>query len=110
MYKELKNHKVFIKTSLKNSKADLSKLLEYHKTKIEFFQHERHMHLLVMLFTIAITISLFCLTIFVQNKYVMILDWLFMCLTIPYIIHYYNLENWVQSLYELYDEIDRKML
>ncbi|NLA43621.1 hypothetical protein GX865_05780 [Candidatus Saccharibacteria bacterium] len=30
---------------------------------------------------------------------------LFLALLIPYIVHYYHLENGVQRLYSLYDEI-----
>ena len=58
-------------------------------THISFFQHERLIHLLVTIFTGIITILLFLLMV---------------CLFIPYIFHYYFLENKVQELYTIYDK------
>ena len=58
-------------------------------THISFFQHERLIHLLVTIFTGIITVLLFLLMV---------------CLFIPYIFHYYFLENKVQELYTIYDK------
>ncbi len=69
---------------------------------IIFFQHERLVHLIVTFFVgIAMTVFFvgFLLT---QNILVFILFALLLCLFIPYIFHYYYLENNVQKLYDYY--------
>ena len=71
-------------------------------THISFFQHERLIHLLVTIFTGIITILLFLTTLFIEN--IVILFLLMICLFIPYIFHYYFLENKVQELYTIYDK------
>ena len=72
---------------------------------ILFFQHERLIHLLVtMLFALLTFGSLF--TFLVTGFLpVIALFVLFLALLIPYIFHYYHLENGVQQLYELYDQL-----
>lgn len=73
--------------------------------KIGFFQHERLIHLLVTLVTLILYIVSFLIAIFNQNIFILIIGFLIMCFLIPYIFHYFLLENGVQKLYRLYDEI-----
>lgn len=71
-------------------------------TRIGFYQHERLIHLIVtMSFAIMTVISFFML---VQSGSItaLLLSLLFLALVIPYIYHYYFLENSVQELYRLY--------
>lgn len=71
-------------------------------TRIGFYQHERLIHLIVtMTFAVMTVISFFML---VQTASIpaLLLSLLFLCLVIPYIYHYYFLENSVQELYRLY--------
>lgn len=71
-------------------------------TRIGFYQHERLIHLIVtMTFAIMTVISFFML---VQSGSLtaLLLSLLFLALVIPYIYHYYFLENSVQELYRLY--------
>lgn len=71
-------------------------------TRIGFYQHERLIHLIVtMTFAIMTVISFFML---VQSGSItaLLLSLLFLALVIPYIYHYYFLENSVQELYRLY--------
>ena len=77
-------------------------------THISFFQHERLIHLLVTIFTGIITILLFLTTLFIENIFIVILFLLMVCLFIPYIFHYYFLENKVQELYTIYDNLNTK--
>lgn len=71
--------------------------------QINFFQHERLIHLLVTLtFAVLAFVALLALEISGNLWYagILILD---ACLLIPYIRHYFVLENGVQKLYEYYD-------
>jgi len=81
------------------------KLKEELLVKINFFQHERIVHLLVMmLFAICTIITIMGFVAF-QSLGVALLFVLLMCLLIPYIVHYYHLENGVQKLYTFYDKL-----
>ena len=95
-------HKIdnIIKT---NNKKNIDKVIEDHLVKIQFYQHERLVHFLVtMLFAL-----LFIITFLYSLKNIsiglVILDLLFLSLLVPYIIHYYKLENSVQYMYKQYD-------
>lgn len=75
--------------------------------RIQFYQHERLIHLLVTLaFAIFFLLSLF-MFITVQGIGLLILSILFLVLLIPYIKHYYFLENSVQKLYKFYYLIEK---
>jgi len=83
----------------KHTEEDMRELL----THIRFFQHERLIHLIV---TITVAMALIIISLFtITNPSVMlfILDLLLLVLLIPYIMHYYFLENGVQKLYAIYD-------
>ncbi len=78
--------------------------LEEMLTRIGFYQHERLVHLIVtMTFAIMTVISFFML-ITSPSAPALLLALLFLGLTIPYIYHYYFLENSTQKLYKLYYE------
>ena len=83
------------------SKEELEEIL----VKISFFQHERLIHLIVTFF-VGVVACLFLLGfIFSENIFLLPLFLLLMCLFIPYIFHYYFLENNVQKLYKIYDRL-----
>ncbi|MBP9997431.1 MAG: hypothetical protein KBT19_09250 [Lachnospiraceae bacterium] len=85
------------------------RLLDEHLIQIGFFQHERLIHLLVTL-TFAILTVASVLTIIVTQYYPLAaLTVLLMILLIPYISHYYLLENEVQKMYAQYDEIIKRI-
>ncbi len=82
-------------------------LAEEMLTRIGFYQHERLVHLIVtMTFAIMTVISFFMLaggaTLLTVG-----LSLLFLALTVPYVMHYYFLENSVQEMYRLYYEVKR---
>ena len=84
---------------------ELEKLKAEHLTQIAFFQHERLIHLIVtVLFAILEFMSLF-LCMLVPNIGTMLLTIAVLVLLIPYIRHYYLLENEVQRMYEQYDRL-----
>lgn len=88
----------------KATKDELDEIL----VQIGFFQHERLIHLLVTLaFAIFGVLSLF-FYLLTEQIMVLVLFFSFLVLLIPYIKHYYLLENGTQELYRLYDEIKKK--
>lgn len=73
--------------------------------QIAFFAHERLVHLIVTI-TFAILTMLAVVGMLVSGQSVLIaLILLLMVLLVPYIRHYYILENGVQKLYRFYDEL-----
>ena len=66
--------------------------------QIQFLQHERLIHLIVTV--------LFALLTVITEPLLLALTALFLILLIPYIRHYYILENGVQKLYEYYDRVE----
>ena len=75
--------------------------------QIQFFQHERLIHLIVTaLFALLTIISMLASLAIPKQPILLALDLLFLILLIPYIRHYYLLENGVQKLYKYYDKIE----
>lgn len=109
MVKQLKNHYLEIDNILKkDSIENINEVIENHQTKIAFFQHERLIHLLVTLaFAILEMLSLIFLLI-TFNSLALVLTLLFFVLLVPYILHYYFLENYIQKMYLQYDELRKK--
>lgn len=85
--------------------TDWEEVLQEHLIQVGFFQHERFVHLLVTV-TFAllefITVGIFLIT---ENISVLLLCAVVLCLLVPYIAHYYLLENETQKMYNQYDEI-----
>lgn len=76
------------------------------RTHIVFFQHERLVHELVMILFALLTVGGFLFFVAMPEYLVLVLDILFLTLLIPYIKHYYGLENGVQKLYSLYSRLE----
>lgn len=74
-------------------------------TQINFFEHERLIHLIVTM-SVAFFIVIFTLGFFIKTSLLLlIIDILLLALFIPYIIHYCRLENGVQKLYTYFDKL-----
>lgn len=85
--------------------TDWKKVLEEHLVQVGFFQHERLIHLIVtVLFSLALFMDLIMMYINL-NVSVVLLGIGILILLVPYIMHYYLLENTVQKMYEQYDRI-----
>ena len=69
---------------------------------ISFYQHERLIHLIVTLFVGICTIIFFFAMLYFEKLTITIIFIILIILFIPYIIHYYFLENNIQKLYTLY--------
>jgi hypothetical protein len=79
-----------------------------HLVQIAFFAHERQVHLIVMvLFALAAIITVLYLD-FSGSMIIFALVIAIFVLLIPYINHYYLLENSVQRMYVQYDKMMEK--
>lgn len=107
MEKRLKDYLQFMEDlkieefSEEESKAMANKML----VQIQFFQHERLIHLIVTVtFAILTVLSIFAFLALEQIG-LLALSILLLVLLVPYIRHYYILENGVQKLYTYYDKL-----
>lgn len=83
--------------------VDWKDVMNEHMTQVSFFQHERLIHLIVTV-TFAI-LTLIALAIYCIAEYIPMLALivLLLVLLVPYVGHYYILENEVQKMYGQYD-------
>lgn len=89
----------------KLSDEERKKVMEDMLIQISFFQHERLIHLIVTaLFAVLAIGGLILLTMEVSIGFIC-LELLFIILLVPYVRHYYILENGVQKLYSIYDRL-----
>lgn len=77
-------------------------------TEIGFWQHERLIHLLVTILFALVTMAVFILILFYHSWGVLALLAALLILLVPYIRHYFILENGVQTLYVFYEELTRR--
>ncbi len=110
MYEYLKSHEKKIRELLENESdnCDWNTIKRYHQKQIEFMQHERLVHLLVTLFFGLFLMISFGITVMNPHIAFLLLDLFLMILLVPYIIHYFRLENGVQRWYKLSNQIEEK--
>ena len=110
MIEHMKRHERYVREMLaKNLQQEaLQELSEYHDKQIRWMQHERIVHLMVMLFVCLFTLLSLGFAVLRPALPSIALGALLMILTVAYIIHYYRLENGVQRWYALADEIKRR--
>lgn len=94
--------------ALEDENSDFEKLKREMLVKIQFMQHERLIHFMVtILFALLMFMSL--IAFFVSGNLGMLAAAVLMLiLLVPYIAHYYFLENGVQKLYGIYDKVCEK--
>jgi hypothetical protein len=94
----------------KQRKEEFRRCLEKEKSEllvqIGFFQHERLIHLIVTVLFALMTILVFLLAVTNFSPWNGVLLLLLLVLLIPYIKHYWLLENGTQKLYEYYDKLE----
>ncbi|MDR0762381.1 MAG: hypothetical protein LBF13_04975 [Campylobacteraceae bacterium] len=106
MKKTLSHKLLWVEELIKTKRAtenDLSDL----KGWIEFFRHERLIHLIVTVFVGLCDMISIIIIILSTNYSSFILSALLTILFIFYIFHYYALENGTQKLYLLLDEMTK---
>lgn len=108
MKKYMKEYVKEIDELIESKKKIDDKVIENHLIKIQFFMHERLVHLLVTILFALLTIITFLYFINNVSVGILLLLFLFIGLLIPYIFHYYYLENTVQYMYKQYDKMIKK--
>lgn len=110
MEKRILTYRKKIDELLQRNDVDWNRVLEEHLIQVGFFQHERLIHLIVtvtfaVLEMISIFMTLLSFWIGEGNPALGCLTLLLLVLLIPYVRHYYILENEVQKMYAQYDRI-----
>ena len=85
--------------------ADWDAVIEEHLVQISFFQHERLVHLLVTLAFAIMELGSAVAAMLAPSPLSAALMLLLLVLLVPYIVHYYFLENETQKLYAQYDRM-----
>lgn len=88
-----------------NKEQDWELVMEEHLQQIAFFQHERLVHLIVTVTFALLEIISASVFILSGNIGFGALTIAVLILLVPYIRHYYLLENEVQKMYVQYDKI-----
>lgn len=81
--------------------------LKEHLVQVGFFQHERLIHLIVMVTFALLEMLAIVLSVISDSLFTLLLPIVILILLIPYIRHYYILENEVQKMYVQYDRMRR---
>ena len=116
MKKRILTYRKYIDSLLASDKqSDWKYIKQEHITQVAFFQHERLVHLIVTV-TFAVlellTVCAYVIVVALDSTLsfpLLILALLIIVLLIPYIKHYYLLENEVQKMYVQYDRIAQKV-
>jgi len=97
------------------ARTDWEAIRERHLRWIGFFQHERLIHLLVTL-CVGLAALAAALAIVLAPPggawaapWIAALEFLLLALLVPYLRHYYVLENGVQDLYRISDRVAERM-
>ena len=108
MEKRIINYRKYIDALLNKDDNDWELLRREHLIQIQFFQHERLVHLIVtVLFALMEIISVVA-TVATGHMWLLYLVAALLMLLVPYVRHYYILENEVQKMYAQYDIIIKK--
>lgn len=87
------------------SYEEWQKIKKEHLIQLSFFQHERLIHLIVTITFALLEMLSLMLVMFQFSILALLFSLVILILLIPYISHYYLLENGVQKMYEQYDQI-----
>ena len=85
--------------------VDWEEEMKKHLVQIAFFAHERLIHLIVTVTFAILTVMAFLYTFSNFSISMLLLILMLMVLMVPYIKHYFLLENSVQDMYEQYDKM-----
>ena len=109
MEKRLRNYLKLMQeqSQLTLSEETKSRLRDDLLIQIGFFQHERLIHLIVTVTFALLTVMTLFTCLFYQSIGLYLLMLMLLVLLLPYIRHYYILENGVQKLYRYYDELSK---
>lgn len=109
MEKRILNYRKYIDELLMRSDLDWEAVIREHLIQISFFQHERLIHLIVTITFAILEVIVIGLCVVSFTPGVGLLAIALLILLIPYVRHYYILENEVQKMYWQYDQmVERK--
>ena len=109
MEKRILNYRKYIDELLMRSDLDWEAVIREHLIQISFFQHERLIHLIVTITFAILEVIVIGLCVVSFTPGVGLLAIVLLILLIPYVRHYYILENEVQKMYWQYDKmVERK--
>lgn len=86
-------------------KNTIDNMIKTHLIQISFFQHERLVHLIVTVIFALLEVFSLMLVVIGHNIPSIFLCIAVLILLVPYIRHYYILENDTQQMYEQYDRL-----
>lgn len=109
MKKRILNYRNSIDALLENpgEQTDWTHVLKVHLKQIAFFQHERLIHLIVTALVAVLMMMCIGIAILAEKPIMFLLALPLFILLVPYIFHYYLLENEVQKMYGQYDKMVR---
>ncbi len=109
MKKRIQSYMAYMDQQLENNDSELSyeELCIEHEKQLTYFMHERLVHLLVTLTFAILAFVTFFMAVMNFSMGMIVLFFAFLILLIPYIMHYYLLENSVQYMYRQYDRLQQ---
>ncbi len=102
MKKEITEYIAYVLKTIEEKNGVTKDFTEEMLIRIGFYKHERLIHLIVTMTFAVMTVLSFVILMLKGGIGALLLSLLFLALVIPYIAHYYFLENNVQKLYKLY--------
>lgn len=105
MEKRILNYRRYIDELLTRSDVNWEAVIKEHLIQISFFQHERLIHLIVTITFAILEVIVIGLCVVSFTLGVGLLALALLILLIPYVRHYYILENEVQKMYWQYDKM-----
>ena len=109
MKKRIQSYMAYMDQQLEHIESGLSyeELCIQHEKQLAYFMHERLVHLLVTLTFAILAFVTFFMAVMNFSMGMIVLFFAFLILLIPYIMHYYLLENSVQYMYRQYDRLQQ---
>lgn len=107
MKKRIVSYRSYVDSLLESgaSGTDWQAVGKEHLTRLSFFQQERLLHLLVTMLTALLEVLCAVPALLTGAPALLLLSAVLLLLLVPYLLHYYLLENEVQKMYGQYDRI-----
>ena len=102
----MKACQAYIDNDMKTASEEKTRrVLAEFEIKISYFQHERLIHLIVTVLFAVLEIMAISVCLISPQLAAVVFSIMFLVLLVPYVMHYYFLENSVQKMYHMRDEI-----
>ncbi len=109
MKKYFLEYLAFLDKSMADPNTDFARLMKIHKEKTRYFQHERFVHLFVMILFALCTVATFLIIVVTETVLLIPLALLFALSADTVHQPLLFLENNTQKLYKYYDAICEKL-